>query len=96
MAELSAAARQLLAAQKQRYLQTLATKADELAGHADDMGTLQDAVHKIAGSAGLHGLDVIQRQAVLVEQEIKDGQSAAQVRPMLDDLINLLRAQQSD
>ncbi len=76
MAELSAQAQALLRSQRRRYLARLPRKADELealwalvpeAGPANFL----EAVHRLAGSAGLHGLDRIQASAASLEAELK-------------------------
>ena len=96
MAELSAAAQQLLAAQRKRYLASLKQKAAELRQVAQQMYELQDAVHKIAGSAGLHGLTAIAQQASVVEEAIKDGQTQAQVNEDLENLLLILETTATD
>ena len=76
MAELSERARELLAKQRQRYLASLPNKLDELTvlweTRKHQQLDLIDAVHRIAGSAGLHGLTELQRSAVAAEQTLRD------------------------
>ncbi len=76
MDKLSAQARELLEKQRARYLSSLPEKKAALreawnlaaSGHATE---LLEAIHKLAGSAGLHGLDVVQGLAVEIEEAIK-------------------------
>ena len=76
MAELSDRAKQLLEKQRQKYLSSLENKhADLLALFKNRLNQemeLIDAVHRIAGSAGLHGLDALQQTAVTAESVLRD------------------------
>lgn len=76
MVELSPKARALLREQRKRYLTRLPERARELrllweAADGTDYGEFLDAVHRLAGSAGLHGLDRIQQDAAMLEQGLK-------------------------
>ncbi|MFK7958562.1 MAG: Hpt domain-containing protein [Lysobacterales bacterium] len=76
MAELSDRARQLLEKQRQKYLSSLNDKHADLMALLNDRENqeleLIDAVHRLAGSAGLHGLTSIQQAAVKAEQVLRD------------------------
>ncbi len=95
MAELSDRARELLAKQRERYLASLTGKHAELANLWEERQhqelDLIDAVHRIAGSAGLHGLDELQANAVHAEQTLRDENASeadreAAVRKLMSEL----------
>ena len=84
MAELSDHARQLLAKQREKYLASLPGKRAELSALWDSRTSqeleLIDAVHRIAGSAGLHGLTELQACAVKAEQALRDSSIGEQAQ----------------
>ncbi len=95
MAELSDKAKALLAKQRTRYIESLGDKRRELAELNDDREgqwlELIDAVHRLAGSAGLHGLNQLQQLAVSAERALRDtaaspAQQSQAVERVLDQL----------
>lgn len=96
MVELSPKALALLREQRRRYLTRLPERARELerlwqTAGADLRGFL-DAVHRLAGSAGLHGLDRIQRAAAELEAGLKAQRGAPEsFDPEVEALIARLR-----
>ena len=93
MDNLSDRARELLEKQRHRYLSSLPEKKAALqeawsqaaaSGHQTE---LLEAVHKLAGSSGLHGLDVIQALAAEIEQMIKEHASREDCEQRFDALM---------
>ncbi len=98
MAELSDRAKQLLEKQRQKYLSSLKNKhADLLAlfkNRESQEMELIDAVHRIAGSAGLHGLDVLQQSAVTAERVLRDnGATKEQQEHAVNSVLSKLLSQ---
>ncbi len=96
MVELSQNALALLREQRRRYLARLPERALELERLWQTVGTdraeFLDAVHRLAGSAGLHGLDRIQRAAAELEAGLKaDLGSSESFRADVEALIARLR-----
>ncbi|MEM9530761.1 MAG: Hpt domain-containing protein [Pseudomonadota bacterium] len=98
MADLSDKAQALLEAQRTRYLASFGEKAANLRnlwktrGESDGL-ELIDAVHRIAGSAGLHGQDEVRQLAAQCEQVLKDSEAEADAqRQALAALVKRLEA----
>lgn len=93
--QLSEAAREKLAARKELYLASLDKKRAELerltapvlAGELDEdnLEPLRQAVHKIAGSAGLYGLPDLQHKAASLDLALLNlgGQSSTDLADLV-------------
>ena len=99
---MSPQAQALLRSQKQRYLTRLPEKGRELMslwrrvgeGHLSEF---LDAIHRLAGSAGLHGLDRIQQLAAAVETRLKAHlEEPLEYDSEVRELIRLVTAQGSE
>ncbi|PZA13478.1 response regulator [Rhodopseudomonas palustris] len=70
-----------------------AMRAEVAAGSASPV--LRNVVHKLAGVAGIYGLSAISEAAAQLDKDItrvtREGESASQLLPLLDALLDLLR-----
>ncbi|MDJ0652774.1 MAG: Hpt domain-containing protein [Xanthomonadales bacterium] len=101
MDNLSERARELLEKQRHRYLTSLPEKKASLqeawheaaGGHVSE---LLERIHKLAGSSGLHGLDVIQGLAVEIEEAIKGQASREEYADRFDALLAAIDLESPD